>query len=251
MIAVDLLVGLALSLGALVAMTRWFGVRVQRLAMLVTGDAGVTLWVYFLLLLPGALLHELSHWSVANLLGVRTRRILIGPSIGPGQTHRVQFGGVVMQRADPVRAGLIGLAPLVTGTLVVLWIARSSLGLVPTSGWSLYELLEAVRPAFARQDAWLYLYLIIAISNAMLPSASDRQAWGILGLYLLGLVALLYFAGALTAIPTGAISWMERVVQTLIFAFALTAFLDLSVGAVLLAIEALLALILKRRRAPQ
>jgi len=46
---------------------------------------------------------------------------------------------------------------------------------------------------------WLYLYLLFAVSNSMLPSASDRHAWPMLLVYaaLVGAAAYL-----LTGVPT-------------------------------------------------
>ncbi|MBN1399659.1 MAG: hypothetical protein JXA74_02415 [Anaerolineae bacterium] len=240
-------VWLLVSLAALVGMTRWFAVRLQRLAMLVTNDLQATLYIHFFLLLPGTVLHELSHWAMAKLLGVRTGRILLGPAAAGSQ--RVRFGGVEIGSSEPVRQSLIGLAPLISGTLAVLWVARARLGLALDSAQTLAKWPTVLRQVFSAQDAWLWIYLLLAISNAMLPSASDRAAWRILGLYLLVLLIVLYAAGALAAIPAGIIVWLAELARTLIFAFGLTALLDLAVGALLLGIEALLSVLLGRRLA--
>jgi hypothetical protein len=238
-------VWLPLSLAALVAMTRWFASRLQRLAMLVTNDLDATLYLHFVLLLPGTLLHELSHWAMAKLLGVRTGRILLGPAASGAQ--RVRFGGVEIGSSGPVRQSLIGLAPLISGTLAVLWLARARLGLAPDSAQSVARWPELLRQAFAAKDAWLWIYLLLATSNSMLPSASDRAAWRILGLYLFALLLVLYALGALAAIPADLALWLGQLARTLSFAFALAAVLDLAVGAFLLATEALLSVLLGRR----
>jgi hypothetical protein len=44
-------------------------------------------------------------------------------------------------------------------------------------------------------DIWLWLYLIFATSNTMLPSESDRASWTPIVLFLVLAVALAWFAG--------------------------------------------------------
>jgi hypothetical protein len=46
---------------ALAPVTRWFGERLRGLLLLVSGSPAATLHLFFFLLLPGTLTHELSH----------------------------------------------------------------------------------------------------------------------------------------------------------------------------------------------
>ena len=69
------LVWLVVTLVPLFFMKRWINRHIQGLSMLLIGDNEAAMFLYFVLLLPGILIHELSHWLVAMLLGVRTNEM--------------------------------------------------------------------------------------------------------------------------------------------------------------------------------
>ncbi len=219
--------------------------HIQGLVLLLTGDERAVAAVHFLLLLPGIVVHELSHWLAARLLGVRCGPISLGPQRKRGQ--QVRFGSVQIGRTDAVRESLIGLAPLVVGTGLVLVLARWGFGLLPTA-----ELRPALWPArllrcLQARDAWLWVYLIFAVANAMLPSASDRRAWRTFGLYLALVLAVTY---ALIGIPQGSETWLAwgaRLLGYLAAAFSLTAAIDLAALLFILLMERLVGLLTGRR----
>ena len=103
--------------------------RIQGVVLLLTGSEQAAVVALFLLLLPGIAIHELSHWLAARLLGVRTGPISIGLERKRGR--QIRFGSVQVGRADPFRESLIGLAPLLAGTGLVLLLARFGLRLQP------------------------------------------------------------------------------------------------------------------------
>ena len=63
---------------ALLFLMRWITKHVQGIGYLLTGDGQIALVLYFLLILPGVALHELSHALTAWILRVRVRRLSIG-----------------------------------------------------------------------------------------------------------------------------------------------------------------------------
>ncbi len=63
-------------------------------------------------LLPGTIIHELSHWFVAELLGVKTGAIDYMPRF---ESEGMRMGSIQIAKTDPFRFTLIGLAPLVVG----------------------------------------------------------------------------------------------------------------------------------------
>lgn len=180
------LLWLAAVLALLLLIERWIHRHLHGVMLLLTGDPEIAIVLYALPLLPGILLHELSHALAAILLGVHIGRISIRPKRA-GQ--RVQLGFIPVEKTDAVRASLIGLAPLLIGCLVVLLIGYEvfGIGAVETAlattdlGTVLAWLPEIPRA----RDAWLWAYAIFAVSNTMLPSRADRQSWAPVLLFLL------------------------------------------------------------------
>ena len=68
------LVLLAATLLALLFVKRWITRSLQEVSIRWVGDPDVALVIYFVLVLPGVVIHELSHWLMAKLLGVRVSR---------------------------------------------------------------------------------------------------------------------------------------------------------------------------------
>lgn len=87
------------------------------------------MWAYCLLVLPGTLAHELSHYVVA--LTLRARPSL--PSLVPLRTASGWRLGAVAFHAGPLRAMPIAIAPLALGPLSLLW-ASSTLPHSPVDG---------------------------------------------------------------------------------------------------------------------
>jgi hypothetical protein len=188
------LVWLAITLVPLFFMKRWINRHIQGLGLLLLGDNEAAMLLYFVLLLPGILIHELSHWLTAKLLGVRTGKISLWPSKRRGKQMRM--GSVRVARTDPFRSSLIGVAPLISGSIAILIIGQlilslGDLGEVLLSGeWG--PIWESILAHFQTPDFWLWLYLIFAISNAMLPSETDREPWRPVLLFM-ALVALFFY----------------------------------------------------------
>jgi hypothetical protein len=246
------LVWLVLLFIPLLLMQRWINRHLQGLGLLLFGverahpsqallgpmqrdrrvstlkERDLHLILYYLLLLPGILLHEGSHWLVATLLGVKVSHISIGPTKkGAGQ---VRFGSVRVARTDPLRDSLIGLAPLIAGSLAVLLIANRAFGLSFSPHLSppqqLRQVLVDLATYTTAPDALLWLYLIFALSNAMLPSESDRQPWLPLLVYLGFLAILYYLAVGVPRMPEGVVSLVLRDLNYLSLAFGLTVLVD-------------------------
>ncbi len=230
------------SLIALVILERWINRHLQGFILLLTGNPEVVMYGNFLFLLPGIVLHEVSHWTSAQLLGVRTRGVSLLPKKkGARQIH---YGSIQIGPADPVRHSLIGLAPLVTGSMAVLLCARFGLRIAPLSSPSSLDELLAY---FRGPDAFLWLYLIFAISNAMLPSKSDRQTWGPVLLYCGAIAILLLVTGVPSQISQGVARGILSGVSYLAYAFTLTVAVDLLFALVLLILESVISHLLGRR----
>ncbi len=71
-------IALVASLLALLLAKRWITNHLQELSVRWVGDPDVALIVYFVTVLPGVIVHELSHWLAAKLLGVRVASFPLG-----------------------------------------------------------------------------------------------------------------------------------------------------------------------------
>ena len=194
------MLGLAVTLALLLVVERWIHRHLQGTMLLLAGDREIAVVLYALPLIPGVLLHEISHSLTARALGVRSGRISIRPTLSG---DRIRLGSVPVAQTDAMRASLIGLAPLLTGSAVILLIGYTVFGIgtvqqtVAAGDWTeaAWSLPDQIASLLEVPDAWLWAYLIFAISNTMLPSQSDRAAWIPVLLFLAITAAVAFVAG--------------------------------------------------------
>ena len=223
------LVRVAILLGLLLCslpVTNWFGRTVQTVVLGATGSVTAAVYVYHALVLPGTALHELSHLVSAWLLRVPTGRLSLTPLIdGPGTAR---FGSVQIAQVDPFRESLIGLAPLLSGVAAIIAVTSGPLGL-PDLEMALCDPGSALQALLHAPDVGLWLYLLIAVGNTMLPSRADRRAWLVLPVMVAGLWGVLWLVGGgHVADPT--VSWAWRAGEYIAGAMGLTLFVDLMLG---------------------
>ena len=150
--------------------------------------------VSYLLIMPGTVLHELSHWLACKILLVPTGKVvLFRPQ--ENEDGSIVFGYVEHAESDPLRGALVAVAPVLLvpvfmwGLLLLIW------------GTALVQDPRGLLEGFSFSDTWkipLSLYLLLAARGAF-PSPGDRI--GILGtlalLLLLGLIVWLVPLAAL------------------------------------------------------
>jgi hypothetical protein len=154
-----------------------------------TGDAHRSHTIHFILIFPGVFLHELSHWLVLRLLGVRCS-LHLGIEM---QADFVVYGHVDYYESDvgPVKHFLSGIAPLITGMLLISLLAVQWMGIPGPGELARQEAvisLQSVSDTLRTWQFWLAFYLIFAITSEMVPSPSDRKYWLPLGLLLVGIL---------------------------------------------------------------
>ncbi len=233
-------VWLLAALLLLVALERWVHRHIQGLGLLLTRNPDLALILYSLLFLPGIIVHEVSHWLMATVLLVRAPRISVWPQRQPDGT--VRLGYVETEKVDFVREALIGAAPLIAGCAAILLIGRYQLALGPVgpalARGDLGGALQALGAAAAATDVFIWLYLIFAVSNAMMPSASDRRAWPLVLLAAAALAALTYWAGFGPLVAQRLAGPLETGVQIVASAFTLTVVIDVFAVGLIWAFEA-------------
>ncbi len=187
---------------ALLVLNRWISAHVQGVGLLLSNNKVVAVWFYFFLFLPGILLHELSHYVMAVLLRVRVGKFSLWPKIK--SRGELVLGSVQVRGVGPLRHSLVGVAPLLFGSLAVLLIGRllqfDALGQTLAIG-DLAQMLDTLSQSVTTPDFWLWLYLLFAIANAMLPSPADRIYWLPVLLFISFIITISVGLGVITAIP--------------------------------------------------
>ncbi len=228
------IVWLFVLLPPLILMKQWISYHIQITAFLLVQNQNVMLSLYHFIMLPGTIVHELSHWLMAQLLFVRIDKVTIPLLPKKSKGNQFILGNVQTVKTDPIRSSLIGVAPIFGGCAVILLIAHFAFDLpVPIdSAFSetlnvpnppdLLTVLTALRSRIDTPDLWLWLYLIFAVSNAMLPSSSDRTTWGVF-LILCGIIAgIIYLFWGIPQIPLELALTILIIISYLAYALGLT-----------------------------
>lgn len=109
------------------------------------------------LFLPGTIIHEFSHAIMAKLLFVHVGRMELIPQL---QGNSLKLGSVEVGQTDFVRNFLIGIAPFITGTALLLGILYYSFS-NSIFGFNF--------------NTFVLLYFIFLISNTMYSSKKDME----------------------------------------------------------------------------
>jgi len=240
--AFSTLLALAVTLFVLGLLSRQISLRIQTITTYLTHSPDMAMVTVFLLFLPGIVAHELSHWVVAKLLGLKPSRFRVWPQ---RQGSHIGLGSVSIRSGGIGLDSLVGLAPLITGTLLVALIgyqvfeSNQLLAVLAQGQWP--RIAAVFLQAIGAHDGVLWAYLVFAIANSMMPSRSDRQPVLPLLLYL-AFVALIYFVIGLPGdIFARFLSWMAPGLQIVTGALVFTILLDILVLVILVPVEFLLA----------
>ena len=228
-----------------ILLQRWLHQHIQGLGLALTGNPGCAVRLLFYLLLPGVLLHEASHYVVAKLLLVRTN----GMNIGIGSTRRKQIslGSVSIERTDPIRESVIGVAPFIVGLTAIWLIVGWGFGVWPNSGLAVTQMIERVRDYANDWTTWLDLYLVFAVSTAMIPSESDREPWGpVMTVFGVG-VAVLFLLGWTPRVPQDFVTLARQLLDALTFALGIAVIVNGVIAVLLWVLERMLERISGKR----
>jgi hypothetical protein len=240
--AIPTLIILAIAMLSLAWLSQQLSVRTQLAVYYATGSLDLATLAIFLLLLPGVFIHELSHWLAARLLGLRTSRFRVWPK---RHKDRIGLGSVSVQRGGTWRDSAVGMAPLVTGSLLLALVGaavfQADFMLNQLAQGRLLDTLGAFFDALAKPDGAVWAYLLFVIGNSMMPSRSDRQPLRLLLIYL-AFAALIYLVVGLPIDPiTALLGWLIPAIQLLVGALLFVIILDVFVVAGMFLLETILA----------
>ena len=232
---------------SMLLLTRWITNHVKGVGLLISKSEATATWLYFFLFLPGILIHELSHYIIAILLGARPTNFSLWPQSRQG---RVILGSVEVRRIGPIGHSLIGLAPLVFGSLAVWFIARFlqfDLLVEALTNGELRRFLWAAAESLATPDFWLWLYLLFAIANVMLPSPADRIYWMPVLVLVGSIAALLVGFDLLPVVPDLFQDFFFDLTAIMVFALSTVVVVDVFFSLFILLLETLLSLTTGRK----
>jgi hypothetical protein len=220
----DGLLWLLLLLVPLFVVQRRLHFETQAVLLLLTRRGDISTALFAVLFFPGVLLHETSHFIMARFLRVRTVNFSLIPK--PQPDGKLQLGYVETDRTDLLRDALIGAAPLIAGGVFVAYAGLHMLGLgtlwEPFRSLDLTMLADRTIALSNQPDFWLWLYLAIAVSSTMLPSASDRRAWMPISIVLILLTALAIVAGAGPWLEENGLRFITRALRAVAIVFGLS-----------------------------
>lgn len=126
---------------------------------------GVLAWI----LLPGTIIHEISHFLIASILRVPTGEISVFPKFDK-ESREVKTGHVMLGKSDPIRRTIIGLAPLIIGISLIYLIGKI---IIPTTSELFNNLsqLNNISPILLLTTN----YLLLIISVTMFSSKKDLE----------------------------------------------------------------------------
>lgn len=226
------LLAFAFTLTCLMVLSRWINRQVQIIGLRVTGSSNAAIMAYYLLMFPGIVLHEVSHFLMARLLGLRVGKFALGPR---KRRNAIELGSVTINSGGSVRDSLVGLAPFIGGTTVLLLISFrvfdvTALGQAWTAtGW--HGILGALKGLWQVPDFWVWAYVIFVVSNAMTPSPADRQPWLTAGIYIGLALGITYLLGGLPLLAQALREQVSGALQIITLGFAFTIAVNLMVAA--------------------
>lgn len=154
-------------------MERWLHQHIFKLGWLLTRNFNVTTVLYYLLFLPGIVLHEVVLWLVAGALNVHATRTIEWPHSQEIGELRLNFVRIA-PNIPRWKRFVIALSPLVAGMLLTWHIAENVFQLDTVfsmmSSGALTDIGAALERLLAIPDFWLWFYLLFTVSNTMFAS---------------------------------------------------------------------------------
>lgn len=236
----------------LLHLERWIHRHLYGLGWLLTQDKERATILYYLILLPGVFLHEFTQWLVAGALKLKLGKIRVWPRPQADGALRLDFVRLSRTTGRAGRA-VFEFAPIVAAISVVLFISRNVFNVgglsIALSTGELPIIQAEIGRLLGTPDFWLWLYLLFAVGNAMLPTTPvEEQDWPARVAVFAGVTAILIAAAFLgESVQTTLEPILHSGLDTLATAFGTILVLDLLVILVLMTTERLLERLTGRR----
>lgn len=200
-----------------------------------TGSRSMSITILTLFLFPGTVVHELSHLFTAEILGVRTGELSLVPESIQGEDG-ITSGSVAIAHTDPFRRAMIGVAPLVSGIIIL-------------AGISYF--LPLWITTFSREPAFLTslpligaFYGILTVSTTMFSSPEDMHGVVPVIVIILLLVTGSYIAGLKIQLPE---MWNVKIYDGML-ALVKALGMVITIHAVVILLRSLPGLVMRKKR---
>jgi hypothetical protein len=107
----------------------------------------------------------------------------------------------------------------------------------PNIGLSLPQMFERIQIYSNDWTTWLDLYLVFAVSTAMIPSESDREPWGPVVTIMGMCVAVLFLLGWTPRVPPSLVTLARHLLDALTFALGIAVIVNGAIAAALWILE--------------
>lgn len=181
------------------------------------------IYVLSFFLLPGTVIHELSHFFMATALRVPTGKISVIPKV---EGRDVKTGSMEMAHTDPFRHTLIGFAPLLSGIATIYF----------TGKYFLPEIISVFQNPFPQTISGLQvmfsvsgIYILSIISLTMFTSKKDLEGFKIAAPILILAFLALNYAGIDIVISPDLVERINKVISDLNILLGIAAGIDLLV----------------------
>ena len=186
-------------------LTKHFSQTLYNLIFTLTKSRTFPISILALIFFPGIVVHELSHWIMAEMIRVRTGEITLYPVIEANGS--VRLGSVAIERTDPFRRLTVGLAPIVLGivllaSLTLVWkqYLVGTLGIDISSILTISPDLQALQKLFSSPFTYGYIYASFVIGSTMYSSKKDVEGFAVVASIAAFIAIVLYFGDLL---PSG------------------------------------------------
>lgn len=188
---------LLLVLAPLVMAERWLHKHLFGVGYLLTEDKERATGFYYIIFMPGVVLHEFVQYLVAGMLNIKVKKLELRPQMQDDGTIRYDF--VTIDKTDRLRSSIMGGAPFLVAAGIVYYISTQILDLhaIPEAFGTqdIGQLGRSITLQFNTPDFFLWFYLLFTISNGMIPTKEDRDGWGLIFGAVLAMSALFVFIG--------------------------------------------------------
>jgi hypothetical protein len=221
----------------LLMVQRWIHRHLFGVGFLLARDKGTATLFYYLFLMPGVFLHEFSQYMMAGVFAVRAHKYNLVPEAQDDGS--LEMGFIELEEVkNPVYAAIIGIAPLLAGIAVVLWISgKDQLNLPQIFTAIRTNDLSVIGAAFqmlvTKPDFLLWLYVLFAVSNTMMPSRDGRRGWLIVGAAVAALIVFLTVIGMEELVIEALQGWVSDALWGLTSVLGIVLALDLVVAGII------------------